>query len=481
MKYFFLSVLMFFILVFPSCKKDFLDVPNKSVLLRQAYVTDLKSTGEYLNGIYVELSLYLYQGYNVIYGDLVADNLKPVTGTIPLINHYNWAQMADNDLRPNPTLTINMNPLWSNGYRIIGSCNFLIEEVDKYRDEDQEKADDIKGQAIAIRALIHSAIVNVFAQPYGYTANASHPGVIYKTSSKYNDPVSRYSVGEVYGKLIDDLNDAIRLLPDNPKTVTETNRRLVMSRIAAKALLARIYLYKGDYNAAKNLAAEVGRSVPIMSSANYPSKLFSGQETEALFQLPPSLNAVTGSAGNFNALYAGGYFVSPSKQYVATSDLIALFKQNTQDKRSVWVAADGSVSKYPTNILTGALARYAYYQTILRSSEMYLTAAEAYANLNNNDSARYYLDAIRKRANPSLTDITATGTALLDSVYQERRKEFAFEGTRMFDLLRWKKGVARTDATSPSAQNLVYPSNKAIAPIPTSDVDINGLDQNPDY
>jgi starch-binding outer membrane protein, SusD/RagB family len=481
MKYFILSLFILCILIFPSCKKDFLDVPNKSVLLRQAYVTDLKSTGEYLNGIYVELALYFYQGYNVIYGDLVADNLKPVTGTTALINHYNWEQKADNDLRPNPTLSINMNPLWSNGYRIIGSCNFIIEEVDKYRDEDQEKADDIKGQAFAIRALLHSTIVNVFSQPYNFTADASHPGVIYKTSSKYNDPVSRYSVGEIYTKMIDDLNEAISLLPDNPRTVTEANRKLVMSRIAAKALLARINLFKGDYNAAKNLAAEVGNAVPIMGAANYPAKLFSNQETEALFQLPPALNAVAGSAGNYNALYAGGYFVSPTKQYIATSDLIALFKQNAQDKRNVWVAQDGSVAKYPTNILTGSLARYAYYQTILRSSEMYLNAAEAYANLNNNDSARFYLDAIRKRANPSATDITATGAALLDSIYLERRKEFAFEGTRMFDLLRWKKGVIRTDATSPAAQNLEYPSNKAIAPIPVSDVDINGLGQNPDY
>lgn len=481
MKYFIISLFIFCTLVFPSCKKEFLDVPDKSVLLRQAYVTDLKSTGEFLSGIYVELALYFYQGFNVVYGDLVADNLKPVAGTTTLINHYNWAQKADNDLRPNPTLSINMNPLWSNGYRIIGSCDFLIEEVDKYRSDDQEKADDIKGQAYAIRALIHSVLVNVFAQPYCYTADASHLGIIYKTSSKYNDPVLRYSVGEVYAKMIDDLNTAIGLLPDNPKTVTDANKKLVVSRIAAKALLARIYLFKGDYSAAKNLAAEVGKAIPIMSIANYPAKLFTNQETEALFQLPPALNGVTGSAGNYNALYAGGYFVSPTKRYVATNDLVAMLRQNTLDKRSAWVAADGTVSKYPTNILTGSLARHAYYQTILRSSEMYLTAAEAYVNLNNNDSARYYLDAVRKRANPSAPDITATGTELLDSICNERRKEFAFEGTRMFDLLRWKKGVARTDAQSSTSQNLPFPSNKAIAPIPTSDVDINGLQQNLDY
>ena len=49
---------------------------------------------------------------------------------------------------------------------------------------------------------------------------------------------------------------------------------------------------------------------------------------------------------------------------------------------------------------------------------MYLTAAEAYAQINNVDSARFYLDAIRKRANPAVLASTSVGSALLDAIYR---------------------------------------------------------------
>jgi hypothetical protein len=112
---------------------------------------------------------------------------------------------------------------------------------------------------------------------------------------------------------------------------------------------------------------------------------------------------------------------------------------------------------------------------------MYLTAAECYARLNNQDSARFYLNAIQKRANSTITGPLVTGEALLDSIFKERRKEFAFEGLRMFDLLRWGKNVVRIDAVGTTAKNLTFPSNKAIAPIPGLDVTILGLIQNDEY
>jgi hypothetical protein len=70
---------------------------------------------------------------------------------------------------------------------------------------------------------------------------------------------------------------------------------------------------------------------------------------------------------------------------------------------------------------------------------------------------------------------------LLDLIYKERRKELAFESLRMYDLQRWKKGVNRIDVMAGSPANLPYPSNKAIAPIPLSDVKLAGLTQNQDY
>ena len=65
-------------------------------------------------------------------------------------------------------------------------------------------------------------------------------------------------------------------------------------------------------------------------------------------------------------------------------------------------------------------------------------------------------------------------------MYKEKRRELAFEGGRMFEIQRLKQSVIRVDALSPQVQLMTYPSNKAIAPLPLSDVQ-GGLIQNADY
>lgn len=478
---FFISLLL--LLSNTACEKDFLDVPDKTSIIRQQYVVDLNTTQHFLNGIYVEVASNFYFGPSLIYPDLIADNIKPVIGSGALTAAYDWKQQADED-QPNRILpdNINANGAWFSGYRIIRDCSFVLETVDKYRDQGQAKADDMKGQAYAIRALVHFALVNIFAQPYGFSAAGSHQGIPYVTTSDWEQPVSRQTVAQVYDKIIEDFNNAIQSM--SPATENKT----VMNRNAAKALLARTYLFKGDYNLAKNLSREVATIVPIMAGTDYPSKLFTPEESEALFQLGPAAMGVSAGAGNYHTNFAGQYFTMPQYtfNFTATNDIASVLKERESDVRSKWVKKEGTewhIVKYPVDVVPGfALIGSSYYQTLVRSSEMYLTAAESYAKLGgtNEDSARFYLNAIRKRADPSAMPSTATGTSLLEDIYTERRKELAFEGLRMFDLLRWKKGVNRS-IELPAGGRLPYPSNKAIAPIPLLDVRISGLQQNEGY
>lgn len=461
-----------------SCKKSFLDVEEKSKIVRQVYVSDLNSTNDFLNGIYIVVAQDFYQGPHQIYAELSADNIKLVSASatsLPAL--YNWSQQAN----INSTTTNNMNGMWRIGYQIIRSCSFALEKAEEYRSQDPDKADNMKAQAYGLRALIHFELGNVFSQSYDFTTDGSHPGIPYVTTSDWTESVKRNSVSEVYSNIINDLNAAISLFASGATNV------LYMNKNAAKALLARVYLFKGDYVAAKNLAREVATSVPIMTNTptnrRYPDSLFRKGETEALFQLMPAYSVST-IPGGYTTNFQGRYFVSP-KNFVATADIGKILTENSFDLRRNWVTLSGgvySISKYPQNVIGGfSVPSASYYQTLLRSSEMYLTTAEAYAKLNNEDSARFYLDEIRKRANSTVLSSTATGPALLDSIYKERRKELAFEGFRVFDLLRWKKGVDRTDAWSASAQSLSYPSNKIIAPIPQNDAEILGLAQNLDY
>jgi hypothetical protein len=453
------------------CRKSFLDVPTKSNITREEYVEDLATTSDYLNGVYVILSRDFYQGYNQIYPDLIADNIKPVTAN--LTPHYNWSQ--------DPGSSVDMSNYWRNGYLTIRSCNFVLEKATEYRDQNEAKADDMIAQAYALRAFTHFQMVNVFAQPYFYSSDASHPGIPYVTTHDWTRSVSRQSVAEVYSNIINDLTIALPLFNAGKVNVT------LMNRNAVKALLARVFLFKGDFGMAKNWARDIGAIIPLMTNSNYPSKLFTNQETEAIFQLLPSTGSTTGSyATDFQGRY---FFAGASTQFLATRDITDLLLSSTADTRKNWVkkvtvagVPKDTIVKYPVNANSTFNPKSGdYYPTIIRSSEMYLTAAEAYAKLNNEDSARFYVNAIRTRANVSSLTSSITGAALLDSIYTERRKELAFEGFRMFDLLRWKKGVNRIDAINPAYKVLSYPSTNAIAPIPRLDVSVSGLLQNDGY
>ena len=122
---------------------------------------------------------------------------------------------------------------------------------------------------------------------------------------------------------------------------------------------------------------------------------------------------------------------------------------------------------------------------VIRLSEMYLIAAEAYAEMGDNTNAQKYLDFIRQRADLTAPATTETGDALKDLIQQERRKELAFEGQRLFDLTRRKKGVSRTDCISgvcSKSYDVIEERQKFVMPIPQRELDVNkSLIQNKGY
>jgi hypothetical protein len=120
MKYFiYCLILVNSIFFFSSCGKDFLtNTQSRNILYRQEYVVDLRTTGEFMNGIYPSLSTALFGGYQLIYPDLIADNIKPVfasSTTTPLIYHYNWEQEANSESTALSSSSINCNGISYNG------------------------------------------------------------------------------------------------------------------------------------------------------------------------------------------------------------------------------------------------------------------------------------------------------------------------------------------------------------------------------
>jgi len=117
---------------------------------------------------------------------------------------------------------------------------------------------------------------------------------------------------------------------------------------------------------------------------------------------------------------------------------------------------------------------------IIRLAEIYLIRAESRAR-NGSAGAVDDLMAIRKRAWPDAPDVTATGDDLIEEIIKERRIELAFEGHRLWDLMRLKRDVVRTDCSAPICL-ISYPNERFILPIPAQEIDANpNMTQNDGY
>ena len=113
----------------------------------------------------------------------------------------------------------------------------------------------------------------------------------------------------------------------------------------------------------------------------------------------------------------------------------------------------------------------------IRYAEVLLMAAEAEAQ-SNGANAENYLNQVRARAyGDNSQAYTTSEGALLDAIYNERRKELAGEGHRFFDLVRTKKAAAAIEG---------FTENKnAIFPIPLIELELAIAEerwgQNPGY
>lgn len=211
-----------------------------------------------------------------------------------------------------------------------------------------------------------------------------------------------------------------------------------------------MYLYKGDWNNAYTAAKEVIDSSPysLVSNAGYVNYWKEEGASETVLELFVSNQARIDLDGGYASMCHNLWHGAPSSgaTLIPTVSWINLIKSEPGDVRAQFVRYDSQyeiskawLSKFPGN---GGVNFRLNNPRILRISEAYLIAAEgAIKGSAGVTAASTYLNAIRKRANPSLSDITAT-----DALIQiERRKEFIGEGHRFFDQMRLGNSITRAD------------------------------------
>lgn len=351
---------------------------------------------------------------------------------------------------------------WSQAYQVIYGANAIIEGLEDSTSLINTDRDRYMGQALFVRAYIHSILVSLFGD------------VPYITTTDYiqNNKVSRVPQQEVYDAIITDLLDAIELLET---TEVENVERVVPDHYVAHALLARMYLYTDQWELAESVATVLIDGFDLEDDLN---RVFLKESTETIWQLKPGNSPV-------NTYEAGQMIINavPGQTYSLSEGLMAAF-ENGDARKVAWTDsisdAENTVTffyahKYKAWITETQSLEYSIR---FRLPEQYLIRAEARAHSGNVIGAQQDLNAVRNRS--GLSNTTAVGVnSLLDAIARERRVEFFTEqGQRFFDLKRLGLANGVLGDLKPN-----WDPSDVLLPIPEAELESNPnlLPQNEGY
>ncbi|MDR0572728.1 MAG: RagB/SusD family nutrient uptake outer membrane protein [Tannerella sp.] len=461
-----------FLFLFSACGNDWLDemTPQTSAETEKS-LTTLTEAEYALNGIYDLYRKYEYYGARfTYYGDAKGEDMQARGDSKRVAKYYLFSFNAV-DAPSN---------FWAFPYQAIRNANNIITFTDKYMASDSEKTrfNNIRGQALTMRAMSHFDLVKIYGMPYTKDNGAS-PGVPVVTENLSNETKpARNTVAEVYTQVIKDLEDASGL-------ISKSRNDGQLNWFATRLLLARAYLYKGDNAKAYEVSADLlkqaeGSSFKLFTTAAYPSAWSQQTGSEYFYAIYNSADEISDSKEFISYLmHRSGYDdISLSADYMnllledekdVRLKIIERYAKN-RDYLLKYVAPNYQVSNIP----------------VLRISEAYLIAAEAAVKLNNKESAAAYLNAIVSRANPEKS-VTADDLTL-ERVLNERRRELVGEGHRLFDAMRnnqtiERKGTSHTSALlTDETRKFNWDFYKILMPIPRDEMTANpNMVQNPGY
>jgi starch-binding outer membrane protein, SusD/RagB family len=455
--------------LFASCKKEFLNEDPYNEVPADAAITSESSMQTAVYGMYAQLrNANLYGRTIPLIGDLLADNLFiSSSNSNRYIAEFNYNYTNTN---------ANASATWGAAYVAILRANNIINA----NLPESPIVNQLKGEAKTVRALMYFVLVNYYAKQFSVDPNADGVPLVLDYDPQRRP--ARNKVSEVYAQIEKDLSEAFTQMTNTTKNTS------FVTKYVAKALSARVSLFKGDWAGARDNALSVvtGGGYTLADSATYVNYWRDPaprtNKIETIFE-------VASDNVNNNGTNALSYFFDQTgygdaiasddfyNKFRATDVRRQLFLNGTRASQAVKI-----VNKYPN---TNTVADKDDTK-VIRYSEVLLTLAEAYYRLNDEANALLYLNQVAKRREPSFAGYASTGAQLLEDILLERRKELAFEGMRYLDLLRLNRDVTRVNINNNyigvTPLTLAATSNKRIYPIPQDERDANpNISQNPGY
>jgi hypothetical protein len=484
-------ILLPFLFITSGCE-DFLQKDPQGELTQQEFPVSQSDALLATNAVYSTIREWGYHsgGYPIL--DIMSDDANKGSNPndqLPTVGPY--------DKFTHTTTQDGLDRWWSSLYEGVKRANVVITKVPSI-EMDTVLRNRYVAEAKFFRGLYYFDLVRAWG------------GVPMITSLNPPLKVARSSKEEIYDLIVSDLLYSAKNLVEKSDQGNKDIGRA--TRGAAKSLLAKVYLFRGDFVNAEKYALEVINSdeyglEAVFADAN--SKLGEhGMESV----LEVGALEVEGTGGNQYA-NTQGVRGSPNRGWGfnrPSLDLRNSFESGDPRRNAtiidlgetldgVLILGDGTtpdetldasnnvieVECYNQKVWypgTNTITQWGHNRRLIRYADVLLIAAEA---LNENDKpaeALVYLNQVRKRAregnNSIIPDITEMNKdALRDVILNERRHELAMEGHRFWDLIRTGKG--------PSVLGpLGFVAGKhELLPIPQNEIDIaqGTLTQNPNW
>jgi len=471
-----LTIILLFIFSI-GCSESFIEREPQTSMSENLALSNFENIKLSLNGAYAPLYSVDYYGSRfigtaAIKGGNAIKSKDYNSGRYP--EEYNWINTP-----------ANTSNLLLPAYEIISAANNVINALDGFSQPGvtQEEIDQVKGEALFLRALAYFDLTRMYCQPYSYAKdNPETLGMPIMRETKISEP-ARDPLLDVYDNLIvPDLQMAETLIEGNTqmdRINNATTPKGFASQEAVQALLAKVYLYMEEWQNAADYATEVIQSgrYELYTEDNYTEVWNSNTGSEVIFM-------VFGDAtqGEYWPGYEEiGYILRPEDGYgdvAASNDLISLFEAGDVRREMIsdlgYSDSEEWTTKYP-----GKASLRENNIPVLRLSEMYLIRAEAARKGASGYSAVDDYNAVRtKRGLSEVTSVT------IQDIYDERRRELNFEANTLWDLSRTGRGLQRpeADVQGNAPAEVPFPDYKWAMPIPIQEIDANpNFDQNPGY
>lgn len=467
-----------------SCKKLVAaEAPKTSLTEANVFGTDVAAISV-LTGLYYQInSNSLFDGRNSIslMAGLSADEYTLFSGVSKTdTKYYHYIDSLFSNITGSKG-----TDYWTQFYNYIYKCNAAIDGLTSSSTLTPAVKLQLLGEAKFLRAFLYFYLLNLYGDiPLAIS-----------TDWQTNSNLTRVNKNEAYEQIMSDLKEAQvflseKFLDGNLVPYVDFPERVRPTKWAAMALLARVYLFTGDWSNAESQATAIIDNTSLFSLSALNST-FLKNSTEAIWQLQPIVSGQNTSDALLFIIPSSG----PSNNYpiYLSNQLLNSFEFGDQRRYNQnWVDSVivGSTKyyfpykykeRYNSNIVS--VNDLTEYSMVLRLGEQFIIRAEARAQMNNIDGAKTDLNSIRGRAGLSNTPANDKAS-LLNAIVHERQVELFSEwGHRWLDLKRSGSIDAVMSIVRPlKASGTSWKPYMQLYPILYSDIEKNAnLIQNTGY